>query len=346
MRMTVAVLSFLAAVWAGGSLAAPAFAQDNASNKGFTIKAVASATGSERQSQTNLWVLEVQLKPLRLMRVPLPNPKTGKQRDEVVHYLIYKVVNRDLGEGKDASDSDPLNQFDPEVTPPLFVPEVTLITTDGEQKIYDDQLIPEAQKLIKQREKLPPGAELKNTVDITGAIPPLTPAGEQDIAWYGVAMWRGVDPAADFLMIKLAGFSNGYKLVRGPVTYQTLEERVKEGKLTFSDQVWDGKTTWKAASETHNLFDAKKPAPTDPDANIWYYTTTYDRVTPDEERPMVWRKVLRIRFQRPGDEFELSEKEYRLQGDPEWIYEPDDVPDDDRQTAPAKAAAAPNKSRS
>lgn len=321
--------------------------QEPVNAKGFDIKATASATGTERQSQTSLWVLEVHLKPLRLVRVKLPDPKTGALRDEVIHYLVYKVVNRDLGDTKDPADTDPTNSFDKEVTPPLFVPEITLITTDGEQKIYDDRLIPEAQKLISTRESLPSGGVLKNTVEITGAIPPLSPVGEKDKAWYGVAMWRGVDPAADFMMIKLAGFSNGYKLVRGPVPYSTLLDRVKDGKLTFSDQIWDGKSAWRAASESYNLFDDKRPAPSNPEANVWFYTTTYDRVVENEEQPMIWRKTLQIRFRRPGDEFDLREKEYRLQGDPEWIYEPDDSPEYSPPAAKApKAAGTQKKNRS
>ena len=213
------------------------------------------------------------------------------------------------------------------MTPPLFIPELTLITQDGATKIYADSLIAAAEKVIRGREQrlLPPGSVLKNSVKIEGAIPEITAPDEKpEKAHFGVAMWRGVDPTADRFTIMLAGFSNGYKLVRGPVTYQTLEERVKDGKLTFSDQIWDGKSPWRAASETYNLFDAKKPGPADPEANIWFYTTTYDRVTDDEEQPIIWRKTLIQRFWRPGDEFNRQEKEYRFDGDPEWIYQPDD----------------------
>lgn len=307
-------------------------AQEKELDYGFKYVATPQTTGDERASQSNLWVLEVQYKSLRQIKVELPDPKTGKKRVENILYLLYRVVNRGLGEAKEETEGPSTNTFDPEVTPPLFIPEITLITQDenSPQKIYDDRLIPEAEKAIRLREQggktshLPPGAVLKNSVKISGAIPkeaaPDTPAEMH----YGVAMWRGVDPTADRFTIMLSGFSNGYKLVRGPVTYQALMDRVKEGKLTFSDQIWDGKTTWKAASETYNLFDEKKPAPADPDANIWFYTTTYDRVTDDEEKPIIWRKTLIQRFWRPGDERNTQEKEYRVEGEPEWIYQPDD----------------------
>ena len=296
---------------------------------GFKNRAPAVATGDERTSQTNLWVLEVQYKSLRQLPVELLDPKTGETRKELIIYLIYRVINRGLGEAKDEADTDPMNSFDPEVVAPQFVPEFTLVTTDNDrQQIYDDVIVPAAQKVILAREqgRLRNLGRLKNTVDIVGAIPPVTPAeATSQPALYGIAMWRGVDPAADYFTIVMSGFSNGYKLVRGPVGYQTLLDQVASGKLTFSDQIWDGKTTWKAASETYNLFDAKKPAPADPNANIWFYTTTYDRVSAEDEQPVVWRKTLIQRYWRPGDEINTQEKEFREKGEPEWIYQPDEL---------------------
>jgi len=327
MRRIIAAVCGIAVVWAGLS-ASICQAQAPVNKYGFLQVAAPQTTGDERSSQSNLWVLEVHFKTLRQIRLLLPDPKTGEERDEIVLYLVYKVVNRGLGESKEESDTKPTNSFDAEVTPTQFVPELTLITQDGPNKIYADSLVAPAEKIIRQREQklLPAGAVLKNSVKIEGAIPEesLPGAAKNEKALYGVAMWRGVDPEADRFSIMLAGFSNGYKLVRGPVPYQTLLDRAKAEKLTFSDQIWNGKSDWKAASETYNLFDDKKPGPPDPDASIWYYSTTYDRVTEDEEKPMIWRKTLLQRFWRPGDQFERQEKEYRFVGEPEWIYQPDD----------------------
>ena len=326
MRRIIAVVCWVAASWAGLS-ASFSQAQPADAKYGFNLIAPGQTTGDERASQNNLWVLEVQFKTLRQIRLNLPDPKTGEERDEIILYLTYKVVNRGLGETKEESDTAPTNSFDAEVTPTQFVPELTLITQDGPTKIYADSLIPDAEKVILKRELklLPPKTELRNSVKIEGPIPEITAPGEKpEKALYGVAMWRGVDPKADRFSIMLAGFSNGYKLVRGPVTYQALLDLAKDDKLTFSDQIWDSKTEWKAASETYNLFAPKKPGPPAPEANIWYYTTTYDRVTEGEEKPIIWRKTLLLKFWRPGDEFNRQEKEYRFDGDPEWIYQPDD----------------------
>lgn len=324
MRRIIAVVCGIAAVWTGFS-ASIGQAQPPVNKYGFNQIVPVQTTGDERASQSNLWVLEVQFKTLRQVRLLLPDPKTGEERDEIIVYLVYKIANRGIGETKEESDTKPTNSFDAEVTPTQFVPELTLITQDGPNKIYADSLIPAAEKMILKREQklLPAGAFLKNSVKIEGAIPEESPPGAEK-ALYGVATWRGIDPTADRFSIMLAGFSNGYKLVRGPVPYQALLDRANARKLTFSDQIWNGKSAWKAASETYNLFDAKKPGPPDPDANIWFYSTTHDRVTADEEQPIVWRKTLLQRFWRPGDEFNRQEKEYRFDGDPEWIYQPDD----------------------
>ncbi len=38
-----------------------------------------------------------------------------------------------------------------------------------------------------------------------------------------------------------------------------------------------------------------------------------------------WRKTLIQQVWRPGDNLKRQEKEYRFVGEPEWIYQPDDV---------------------
>ena len=64
--------------------------------RGFTIRVPSQASGEERNQQTDLWVLEVRFKPLRLVTINLTDPKTGKKSKQLVWYLLYRAVNRPL----------------------------------------------------------------------------------------------------------------------------------------------------------------------------------------------------------------------------------------------------------
>ncbi|QDV16187.1 hypothetical protein Pan153_08080 [Gimesia panareensis] len=189
-------------------------AQQNKLTRGFTIKADLTATGEERAAQKSLWVLDATFKPMRMIRMDLTNPKTGKKEKTLVWYLVYKCVLRPLERPGTTSDLTPQNAEVPPLGPSLFVPEVTLITNDnGQQTIYPNQIMPEAEAIINQRER----REFKNAVDIIGELPPETPAdAKSENAIYGVCVWTGVDPNTDYFTILFSGLSNGYKKVEGP----------------------------------------------------------------------------------------------------------------------------------
>ena len=230
--------------------------------RGFEIVVPASPSGPELTNQPNLWVLETHLKPLRMIQVELTDPETGKKERQPVWYLVYKVVNRPL-DRRDGGDRLPVNETDPEPGPPLFVPEFTLVADDsGEQAVYQDEILPEAHAAIEGRERM----QLKNSVQIVAPIPEETALeSRSEKGLYGVATWRGIDPAADFYTLYLSGFSNGYTQDEGP----------------------------------------------------------------DGER-RVLRKTIAVDFWRPGDEFSPNEREFRLRGEPRWIYRVDE-PDVDAE---------------
>ncbi|RMG37149.1 MAG: DUF4339 domain-containing protein [Planctomycetota bacterium] len=286
--------------------------------RGFDVVVRPSATGQERKTIPDLWVLEVHLKSLRLVRLNLPQGTKGTVEPRLVWYLVFKAVHRPFPAVEDASDTAPVNTFDPPPTPPLFAPEALLVTRDqGPQRVYRDRVVPGARALIEQRER----QKLKTTVELVGPLPP--PASDDDAAaeaLYGVFMWQDVDPEADYFTIYLQGFSNGYKYVRGPVSYADLARMVQAGELRSTDEAWDGKGEWRLLADVGDLFDPLGNPPEDVDAANWFFTVTPDRF--GDEPPVVWRKVLKIDFWRPGDRFELKESEFRLQGTPQWIYRP------------------------
>lgn len=176
------------------------------------IRIPAMATGEERTAQDKLWVLEVYTKPMRLIAVELTDPKTGSKNLEYVWYITYRAVHRKAVERNEPNT--PENQFDQPVSPPLFIPEFTLVVTDNDRnEIYSDQVIPEALAAINKREK----ANYKSSVSVVGPLPEANDAGAgYEHAIQGVAMWKGINPDADRYTVFMTGFSNGIRKVDGP----------------------------------------------------------------------------------------------------------------------------------
>ena len=305
--------------------------------KGFDFLAVPVATGEERQAQVDLWVFELQFRSLRMMELDLTDPRTGKKKRELVYYLVYRAVNREIERKEDLSDTVPVNDYDRDPVPDLFVPQITLVTNDnGKRTVVRDSVIPEAQAAIEARERI---RNLANSVTIVQRIPQAVPTDATDPpAIYGVAMFRGVSDETDFFTLFLSGFSNGYKLVKGPVAYADLQVLADNGEISVSDQIWNGSfdTSWKAAAGVGDLFEDDALPPPGADSSQWYYTVPADKA---DDTITVWRKTLIQRYWRPGDEVLQNEREVRAQGEPKWIYRPDDAPAPNVPNGVATAAA-------
>ena len=215
----LALLSFLVL-----SLSVSAQAQ-TALRGGYAGRAASTVTGDELIGQTNLWVMEVDFKKPRMISVEITDPKTREKKQEWIWYMAYRAINRTIDRRIDATDTDPQNDYDVQPRRPLFVPAFTLVTSkgaNGAAQIVSDTVIPEAEPLIRAREK----RELKNSVTVVREIPKLTPVGAKaEEIIYGVAMWRGVDPETDFFTVFMGGFSNGYRVTKGPDDQPLTERR-------------------------------------------------------------------------------------------------------------------------
>ncbi|MFQ5731479.1 MAG: hypothetical protein ACE5KM_05955 [Planctomycetaceae bacterium] len=230
--------------------AAGATAERPPLTNGFEVRLDAVATNEEIFRQPNLWVMEVTFKSMRMRWVRLKDPKTGKTKRELIWYLVYKAVNRPLDRRTPKVDTKPRNIED---TPPrlLFVPELTLVGTDGgARKIYPDVIIPAAQAdILKRESRYAHQPVLKNTVEITGEIPAATPENAaKENAVYGVAMWRGVDPETDFFTVYMSGFSNGYRKQGGLVYRKVIVQKFQRpGDRFFQTEAEikrDGDAKW------------------------------------------------------------------------------------------------------
>ena len=195
-------------------VASPLQAQKKPDNDGFDRVLEVSVGGTELISQPRLWVYETHFKKIRMLRMMVTDPKTGKRKQEFIWYMIFKVMNRDLNRLVDTTDTLPQNVADPQPDE-LFLPELTLVTDDNNKLvIYDDVVLPEVQAEIAKRERL--DQPLLNTVQLVGKVLPIAAEGEPSQTLYGVAIWRGVDPQTDFFRVYLTGFSNGYQVTKGP----------------------------------------------------------------------------------------------------------------------------------
>lgn len=190
--------------------------------RGFDTTAEVVATGEERQRQPDLWMFEINYKPMRMTWVNVTDPKTGEQRREQIWYLAWRAVNRTLAARDDSDDLTPVNTLDP-VPEQKFVPDFTLITYDDPSteipgQVALDVVIPEAAAAINRIERRSPTEPVfLDTVRAAQNLPDPIDAQQADVPWiYGVATWSNIDPETDYFKVLFAGFSNGYEVRTGP----------------------------------------------------------------------------------------------------------------------------------
>ena len=256
----------------------PAFGQGQSSalSRGFDATAPAIAT-AEELAPGDLWVMQVDFKPMRLIEIETRDPQTGEKRTDTIWYVMYRAMNKPLKTPAKDEDKTPVNNYDAPPGPPLLIPEFELVSDDNNvQRVYRDVVIPEAVAAIARREMRGTDQQnqLKNSVEI---VQPVPAASERPQPIYGVATFRGVDPTTDNFKVYASGFSNGYRQIKGP----------------------DGK-------------------------------------------PVILRREIAIDYWRPGDEFDLTEREFRFRTQPRWIYradeaEPTDAGEDALRSASAEA---------
>ena len=196
----------------------------------------------------SLWIAEVQFKPVRLKRLDITDPKTGRVSKELIRYMIYRAIRRDYTELAGAEqaelmkklsnpETDPANQLDPEVSQPLQMPRFVLQTQDRDGttlETYPDEISVEIQNAVFQREmgRRGDGLKLLNSVEAISEIgPPVSSDLEVEPdplskAVYGVAVWRNVDPKADFFAVSMSGFSNAYRISTNADGTRLIEEKV------------------------------------------------------------------------------------------------------------------------
>jgi hypothetical protein len=187
----------------------------------------------------DVWTLEFRFKPVRMIRVDIPQPNGSMQR-KLIWYLVYSVTNKPIEEkivdvkALDDENAQSLPQFGwmrpvraddgtyklQFLNQPIrFVPQFllegheSLREDTGFNKVYLDRVIPIALRQIAQRED--PNRSFFNSVEISqGRIL----VGKT--AW-GVATWEDVDSRIDRFSVYVKGLTNAYKWRDDPGKYRS-----------------------------------------------------------------------------------------------------------------------------
>lgn len=195
--------------------------------RGFDKTAVASVQTVELTHQPDIWMMEVQLKPMRMVFVELPDPKTGEMKQEQIWYLAWRSIVRNV-EIRELDDTLPVNALDTLPGPRQFIPELTLITYDDPKsevpaQIIHDEILPAAMTQLRRVERAPH----LNSVQVIQDVPEAVSADDPEQAWiYGAATWRGVDPDTDFFKVILGGFTNAYEVRKADDDSQQIWRKV------------------------------------------------------------------------------------------------------------------------
>ena len=180
-----------------------------------------------------VWNLEFTFKPLRMVRVDLPQP-SGKMRNQLIWYMIYKVRNPgehfvpvSVGDGEYKLERR--DEIDPANPGVRFIPFFVLKENREINRYFRDKIIPLALPQILKREFRT--GEFKAPKVYNSAQMMQTPIKAGEERW-GIVTWENVDRRIDFLSIYLQGLSNAYKWqeTRASYNHENPAERPAAGR--------------------------------------------------------------------------------------------------------------------
>lgn len=216
-------LSAFVGTVAGGVLCPSAYVSAAELTRGFEKSIRATASGEELNRQRNIWVLEVDFKPMRMIFLDSTDPATGQAKKDQVWYLAYRAINRPLPNRKVDDEVTPRNEIEPRPGKDKFIPEFTLLTFEDPKRevpveVYHDIVIPSAVRRVNVLERRHSDEPMfLDTVSVVQDLPEeVAPDAANQPYIYGVAIWKNVNPDRDFTRVIMRGFSNGYQTVDGP----------------------------------------------------------------------------------------------------------------------------------
>jgi hypothetical protein len=199
--------------------------------KSRTLFEMAKSTTIHR----TIWNLEFTFKPLRMIRVDVPQ-KDGTMDNKLIWYMVYRVKNngghlkprlRDKDEQGEAAEGatpitlpkgtyavDKVNEvLLPFAVKPStglkFFPMFTLETQDDQKTTgLKDHIVPTAVPAIQRREDR--NRSLLNSVEIGQTTVQLSTEQIDKSVW-GIVTWEDVNPKTDYFSVYISGLTNAYR---------------------------------------------------------------------------------------------------------------------------------------
>jgi len=212
-----------------------------------------AATVVERSKAVTLrrtiWNLEFSFKPMRMIKVDVPQG-TGRMQRKLVWYMVYRVRNLGGHLRPKASSEEVIKLLDPDIpasdelyeqykevtnevevfgrttTELRFFPHFVLASTEYDKE-YLDKVIPAAIEPIKARE-FPGRTDIKlhDSLSISEVALPVVDPNEDNGVW-GVVTWTDIDPRIDYFVVYVQGLTNAYR-------YEDPEGSYKQGDVPGS----------------------------------------------------------------------------------------------------------------
>lgn len=159
----------------------------------------------------DVWHLDFEFKPLRMIWVDVPQP-SGKMQRKLVKYIIYRVTNPGKAVHAAQAEDGTWNYEDVASEQPIrFIPEF-LLEAPAYHVTYPDREIPVALGPIRLRED-------SNRRFFTSTEMAAREIKPNQSVW-GVAMWDDIDPRIDHFSVYVQGLTNAYRWKDEPGKYQ------------------------------------------------------------------------------------------------------------------------------
>jgi hypothetical protein len=174
----------------------------------------------------NVWVLDFEFKPVRMIWVDIPDTQ-GRMQRKLIWYLLYSVTNP----GKvyhPVEEKDGTFKAIMVDGPIRFIPAFTMEVHNrlqdeaaGFTKVYSDKCIPLAMAAIRGRED-------RNRKFLSTFEMPEKPIAVGETLW-GIAMWEDVDPRAVWFSVYVEGLTNAYHWKDDPAKYAAVLKGTEKG---------------------------------------------------------------------------------------------------------------------